>query len=118
MSTKINPGKFDCYAKLARDEPYFVLRAKDPIAPDMVRAWRYIRCGDVAAAMAELLSAHSTWEHAVDNEDRSMLHAGSDKSLEALSCSNAMLSWRATHCEHGRGLTDYCLPCGRITSAC
>lgn len=49
MSTKQNPGKFDCYAKLADDEPFFVLRAKDPIAPALVDLWateREIRFGD------------------------------------------------------------------------
>ena len=39
MSTKNDPGQFDCYARLADDEPYFVLRAKDPIAPDLVQEW-------------------------------------------------------------------------------
>ena len=39
MSTKANPGNFDCYAKLKDDEPYFVLRAKDPDAPGIVEEW-------------------------------------------------------------------------------
>ena len=34
--TKNEPGKFDCHAKAADDEPLFTLRAKDPIAPAMV----------------------------------------------------------------------------------
>lgn len=43
MSTKQNPGPFDCYAKLKDDEPYFVLRAKDPDAPALVEAWARAR---------------------------------------------------------------------------
>lgn len=29
MSSKANPGTFDCIGKLADDEPFFVLRAQD-----------------------------------------------------------------------------------------
>ena len=43
MSTKLNPGQFDCYAKLKDDEPYFVLRAKDPHAPALVELWAALR---------------------------------------------------------------------------
>ena len=39
MSTKNNPGNFDCYANAAPDEPMFVLLARDPIAPILVRIW-------------------------------------------------------------------------------
>ena len=41
MGTKNNPGEFDCYANADRDEPLFVLRAKDKSAPDVVRHWAY-----------------------------------------------------------------------------
>ena len=41
--TKLNPGEYDCYRKLALDEPYFILRAKDPQAPALVEAWANIR---------------------------------------------------------------------------
>ena len=43
MSTKRNPGNYDCYAKLAYDEPYFVLRGKDPHAPALVELWAALR---------------------------------------------------------------------------
>ena len=43
MSTKNNPGQFDCYAKLLDDEPYFVLRGKDPHAPFLVDLWVSLR---------------------------------------------------------------------------
>ncbi|MGH9238777.1 MAG: hypothetical protein ACRD3G_12130 [Vicinamibacterales bacterium] len=43
MSTKRDPGQFDCYAKLADDEEYFLVRAKDPDAPAVVREWIRLR---------------------------------------------------------------------------
>lgn len=49
MSTKQDPGQFDCYAKLADDEPYFVLRAKDPHAPALVELWAALRESEFGA---------------------------------------------------------------------
>lgn len=39
MGTKNKPCEFDCYDDLDDDEPYFVLRAKDPLAAEVVRIW-------------------------------------------------------------------------------
>lgn len=39
MGTKNNPGQYDCYSKLEDDEPYFLLRGKDPVAASLVREW-------------------------------------------------------------------------------
>lgn len=39
MGTKENPGKYDCLAKAEPDEPYFMLLARDPMAPALVRMW-------------------------------------------------------------------------------
>lgn len=39
MGTKQRPGPFDCYANAKPDEPMFVLLARDPHAPSMVRVW-------------------------------------------------------------------------------
>ena len=39
MSTKLNPGNYDCYANAEPDEEMFVLLARDAFAPDLVRAW-------------------------------------------------------------------------------
>ncbi len=39
MGTKTEPGKFDCLAKLGDEEPYFVLRAQDCEAADLVELW-------------------------------------------------------------------------------
>jgi hypothetical protein len=43
MGTKNNPGKFDCYANAAPDEPMFVLLARDPLAPILVELWASLR---------------------------------------------------------------------------
>lgn len=69
MSTKAIPGAFDCYAKLAPDEPYFVLRAKDPDAPALVELW-------------------AAWRAAKPS------NANNPKIPEALECAAAMRSWR------------------------
>ena len=50
MGTKNNPGRFDCYAKLAPDEPYLTLRAKDPSAPYLVNIWSAVRNADWSRA--------------------------------------------------------------------
>jgi hypothetical protein len=39
MSTTEKPGRFDCLQKLASNEPYFVLRAQDQEAADLVELW-------------------------------------------------------------------------------
>ena len=39
MSTKLNPGNYDCYTNAEPDEEMFVLLARDAFAPDLVRAW-------------------------------------------------------------------------------
>lgn len=48
MGTKANPAKFDCYANALSDEPMFILLARDPKAPKLVRAWAAQREHDVA----------------------------------------------------------------------
>lgn len=43
MGTKTRPGHYDCYAKARPDEPIFVLLARDPDAPAVVRFWATLR---------------------------------------------------------------------------
>lgn len=43
MGTKNNPGSYDCHAAAEPDEPMFVLLARDPIAPLLVRNWVHMR---------------------------------------------------------------------------
>ena len=78
MSTKQHPGSFDCYAKLAPDEPYFVLRAKDPIAPALVELWAELR----KAQFARFLN------------DGGLFAA---KLTEARACADEMRRWHAEH---------------------
>ena len=39
MGTKVNPGRFDCYAKALPDEPMFTLLARDPNFYEFVKLW-------------------------------------------------------------------------------
>ena len=39
MATKAEEAKAGCWAKAADDEPVFVLRATDMMAPAAIRAW-------------------------------------------------------------------------------
>lgn len=41
MGTKKEPGQFDCLSKLKDDEPYFLLKASDPLAAQIVREWAW-----------------------------------------------------------------------------
>lgn len=43
MSTKENPGPFDCYDRLLPGEEYFLLRAKDPDFELFVKQWAFNR---------------------------------------------------------------------------
>jgi hypothetical protein len=36
---RLKNKKFDCLDKLADGEPYFVLRAQDRLAPELIEAW-------------------------------------------------------------------------------
>ena len=89
MGTKSNPGKFDCYNKLADDEPFFVLRAKDPTAPGLVMAWRALRAGNISNAQMCVGIAFNEWA----NSNRTNLALNTDKSQEAMECANDMMQW-------------------------
>ena len=43
MSTKSNPGEFDCYAAAEPDEPLFILLGRDRHAPTLVWLWAVLR---------------------------------------------------------------------------
>lgn len=43
MSTKMNPGKFNCHAAAYPDEPVFTLLGRDPAAPATIKFWRQER---------------------------------------------------------------------------
>lgn len=69
MGTKAEPGEFDCYAKAKDDEPMFILLARDPLAPRVVREW---------VRQREMQAGHVT----------------DPKAVEALACADAMSDWR------------------------
>lgn len=61
MGTKAEetaPGATGCLAKAADDEPLFILRAKDMVAPGVVRVWvHYARAsGTPEAKLSEALA--------------------------------------------------------------
>lgn len=68
MGTKNNPGEFDCYANAEPDEPMFILLARDPLAPRLVRQW------------------------AVERQMRGDFDEA--KLQEAIECADAMQAWR------------------------
>ena len=68
MSTKNNPGKFDCYANAEPDEPMFILLGRDKHAPLLAKLWADLR--------------------AMEGEDLA-------KVTEAIQCSTAMMRYRA-----------------------
>jgi len=86
MGTKSNPGKFDCYAKAEPDEPIFTLRAKDPLAANMVRLWMALRAGSGVAFAVETFAALVKRAEALDPEDI-------EKLSEAIACADAMDYW-------------------------
>jgi hypothetical protein len=77
MATKNNPGEFDCYENAEGDEPMFVLLARDPQAPGLVRQWAHDR---------ELRIAIGEYRELTEDEKRQV--------DEAMECANAMEAWR------------------------
>lgn len=90
MSTRTQPGPFDCYAKLEFDEPYFLLRGKDPVAPFLVRLWVESRRGSLYGILKFALKIW--WDRGVrtrvSTDDYSKLQ-------EARKCALSMWEWQA-----------------------
>lgn len=92
MGTKNKPGEFDCYENAHPDEPMFILLARDPLAPDLVRRWAD-EYEDYKAETVERLSPQ--WERV------------RAKAAEARACADAMREWRTVaECEEGSAATD------------
>lgn len=74
MGTKNNPGKFDCHANAAPDEPMFIMLARDVHAPLIVEGWA------------------SNREDAINRG----FYPESDRAkvAEARECAEAMRAWR------------------------
>lgn len=86
MSTKEKPGQFDCYARALPDEPYFILLARDPFAPILVKMWAAWRWLDIRLGNRP-------------SEDRLMV----DESLE---CAQQMIEWREANDGNWRHFKD------------
>ena len=88
LGSKANPSQFDCLPDLADDEPYFVIRAHDPLANALVELHAYIGAGQSGAAhnkLAEIMAMTSA---------RAPRPASSPKYRETFAISLAMEQWR------------------------
>lgn len=81
MGTKKDPGRFDCYRAAEDDEPMFVLLARDPLAPELVRQWAAKRAGSTGLT---------------------------EKVTEALKAADEMDEWRAKNCSITQPTTQAC----------
>lgn len=69
MGTKNNPGQFDCYANAGPDEPMFILLARDPLAPILVRLWADLRA-HLAGNPSKVLEARACADTMEDYRQR------------------------------------------------
>jgi hypothetical protein len=91
LGSKANPSQYDCLPDLAEDEPYFVIRAKDPLSSALVELHAYIGAGQAGAAhnkLAEIMEM--TRENAPRPSD-------SPKYRETFAISSGMERWRDAH---------------------
>ena len=86
--SKANPSEFDPYEKLDAEEPYFVIRAKDPLSSALVELHAYIGAGQAGAAQNKLAEI---MELTKSNAPRP---AASPKYRETFAISLAMEQWR------------------------
>ena len=86
--SKENPSQFDCYNDLAGDEPYFVIRADDPLSDSLVELHAYIGAGQAGAAhnkLAEIMTLTA---------ERAPRPSESPKYRETFAISQSMEAWR------------------------
>ena len=91
LGSKANPSQYDCYPDLKEDEPYFVIRADDPLSNALVELHAYIGAGQSGAAhnkLAEIMEL---------TRERPPRPAESPKYRETFAISQAMETWR----QHG-----------------
>ncbi|MFN7055601.1 aspartate decarboxylase [Hyphomonas sp.] len=93
IGSKSNPSQFDVLPKLAEDEPYFVIRAHDPLSSALVELHAYIGAGQSGAAhnkLAEIMALTAA---------KPPRPASSPKYRETFAISLAMEQWRDSHKE-------------------
>ena len=91
VGSKANPSQYDCYPDLAEDEPYFVIRAHDPLSSALVELHAYIGAGQSGAAhnkLAEIMEL---------TRERAPRPAGSPKYRETFAISQSMEKWRGNN---------------------
>ena len=91
IGSKANPSEFDVIEKLAEDEPYFVIRAHDPLSSALVELHAYIGAGQAGAAhnkLAEIMEL---------TREQPPRPAGSPKYRETFAISLSMEAWRGKH---------------------
>jgi len=94
MGTKNNPGNYDCYENAEPDEPMFVLLARDPLAPFLVRLWvehhrdRRIREWDAKDKNAQ---EAADYPYGLD-----------EKEMEAMACASTMEIWAQDERKDGK----------------
>lgn len=94
LGSKAHPSQYDCLPDLADDEPYFVIRADDPLAVSLIELHAYIGAGQSGAAhnkLAEIMEL---------TRETAPRPAGSPKYRETFAISSAMERWRE---DHGKG---------------
>ena len=90
VGSKANPSQFDVIDKLGADEPYFVIRAHDPLSSALVELHAYIGAGQAGAAhnkLAEIMQLTAS---------RPPRPSNSPKYRESFAISSAMERWRDT----------------------
>ena len=88
VGSKSNPSQFDVLDKLGEDEPYFVIRAHDPLSSALVELHAYIGAGQSGAAhnkLAEIMEL---------TRDKPPRPSDSPKYRETFAISSAMENWR------------------------
>lgn len=91
VGSKSNPSQFDILDKLAEDEPYFVIRAHDPLSSALVELHAYIGAGQSGAA-------HDTLERILAlTSQHPPRPVGSPKYRETFKISVSMERYRETH---------------------
>ena len=88
IGSKTNPSQFDCYDDLAEDEPYFVIRADDPLSDSLVELHAYIGAGQSGAAHNKLTEIMEL------TQARPPRPSESPKYRETFAISQAMERWR------------------------
>jgi hypothetical protein len=93
MSTKSNPGAFDCYAAAAPDEPMFILLGRDKHAPTLVWLWAVLRelDGEDPAKVVEARECCFAMMRYATEHDRKVVglgHAGLAAMFELIRAAN------------------------------